>query len=151
MEEERTNWEQSNLISELIQGMELAKQLKQHVNADSPAGTMDVLLHQILSSYEKSLVILKCNRSAPLPESPISVNGSPQSDDFDRENCENRSACKKRWNLEAYIFKKTKHFDATSAENVADTYAYEPMLMAFVFGLTQKDVTKMDEPSEGEL
>ncbi|KAJ9148052.1 hypothetical protein P3X46_030148 [Hevea brasiliensis] len=92
------NLEQKTLISELIQGMELAKQLRAHLNTASSVETRDSLIQRILSSYEKSLLILNWSGSmgqqqqqqqnfgatvGVVPESPISLNGSPGSDDFD--------------------------------------------------------------------
>ncbi|EEF51328.1 probable WRKY transcription factor 41 [Ricinus communis] len=91
------SWEQHTLVRELIQGMELAKQLRVHLNSASSVETRDSLIQRILSSYEKSLLILNWSGSliqqqnaggvsvapATVPESPISMNGSPGSDDFD--------------------------------------------------------------------
>ncbi|GMN31651.1 hypothetical protein TIFTF001_003334 [Ficus carica] len=100
------SWEQKTLIGELIQGMELAKQLRQNLGAKSSAETREFLVQRILSSYEKSLLILKWSGSMgpgqqhqqqpqggggglgvatnlPVPESPISVNESPRSDEQD--------------------------------------------------------------------
>ncbi|CAL5353682.1 unnamed protein product [Camellia sinensis] len=74
--------EQKSLINELTQGMEIAKQLRFHLNSASSAENRQLLLQRILSSYEKSLLILKS--SAPttgMPESSISGDGSPQSED----------------------------------------------------------------------
>ena len=87
---------QKTLIGELIQGMELAKQLKQNLCAKSSPETREFLVQRILSSYEKALLVLKWSGSMgqpqPLgvatslcvPESPISINESPRSDDFER-------------------------------------------------------------------
>ncbi|THF99119.1 probable WRKY transcription factor 53 [Camellia sinensis] len=87
------NWEQT-LINELAHGMELAKQLRAHLNSTSSAESREILLQRILSSYEKAFMILKWSGSighpqlsAPitnLPESSISGDGSPQSEEFDR-------------------------------------------------------------------
>lgn len=76
------------LINELIQGMEQAKQLKVQLGTKSTAQTRQVLVQNILSSYEKALSILKWGGSITHPqtvepESPLSVNGSPGSDYFD--------------------------------------------------------------------
>lgn len=107
------SWEQKTLIGELIQGMELAKQLRQNLGAKSSPETREFLVQRILSSYEKSLLILKWSGSMgsgqqhqqqpqggggglgvatnlPVPESPISVNESPRSDEQD-------PISKKRW------------------------------------------------------
>ncbi|GMQ05689.1 hypothetical protein CsSME_00050615 [Camellia sinensis var. sinensis] len=74
--------EQKSLINELTQGMEIAKQLRFHLNSASSAENRQLLLQRILSSYEKSLLILKS--SAPttgMTESSISGDGSPRSED----------------------------------------------------------------------
>uniref|UniRef100_A0A2P2KF72 WRKY transcription factor n=2 Tax=Rhizophora mucronata TaxID=61149 RepID=A0A2P2KF72_RHIMU len=103
------NWEQKTLINELSQGMELAKQLQLHLIAASSVEARDHLLQRILSSYERSLLILNCSGSTVhpqtvrltvgVPESPLSINGSPRSDDFDRglkDNLSHNDASKKR-------------------------------------------------------
>ncbi|KAL5541261.1 hypothetical protein UlMin_042483 [Ulmus minor] len=106
-------WEQKTLISELIQGQELAKQLRLNLCTQSSADTKEFLVQRILSSYEKALLILKCSgpirqpqpqalkvaTSVVLPESPISVEESPRSDDFDRGQHEFRDGNKKRKTL----------------------------------------------------
>ncbi|XP_059642829.1 probable WRKY transcription factor 53 [Cornus florida] len=88
--------EHMTLINELTEGMELAKQLKFHLNSTSSVETRELLLQRMVSSFEKALLILKWSGSvgepqtaaAPtttgLPESSISVDGSPGSEDFDR-------------------------------------------------------------------
>ncbi|KAK6129950.1 hypothetical protein DH2020_036344 [Rehmannia glutinosa] len=103
-------WEYRTLIDELTQGMEKAKQLHFHLcsTTSSPSEAQDLLVQRILSSYEKALLILKWRGSvgpaqvtAPasgLPESSVSVDGSPRSDDLnknfkDHQEC---SASKKR-------------------------------------------------------
>lgn len=110
------SYEQKTLISELILGANLARQLRAHLSSASSAETREVLIQGILNSYEKALLILKWSgpimghpQSVPptaagasgVPESPLSVNGSPQSDDFDRgvavmEQFDSREASKKR-------------------------------------------------------
>ncbi|KAI3453812.1 hypothetical protein Pfo_010475 [Paulownia fortunei] len=82
------------LINELTQGMEKAKQLHFHLCSTSPSEAQDLLLQRILSSYEKALLILKwrgsvgqAQVSAPAsgaPESSISVDGSPRSEDLNK-------------------------------------------------------------------
>lgn len=101
----RWNWEQGTLMSELIQGMELAKQLRLHLGAASSAESRDLLVQKILSSYDKALMMLKPNNAAaaattgvPAAESPLSINCSPtQCDDLDKDNNQNtRDVSKKR-------------------------------------------------------
>ncbi|GMI95548.1 hypothetical protein HRI_003224100 [Hibiscus trionum] len=70
------NWEQGTLVSELIQGLELAKQLRLHLGASSCVESRDLLVQKILSSYEKALLILKPR--GPVAESPLTINGSPR-------------------------------------------------------------------------
>ncbi|KAI6707092.1 hypothetical protein NL676_010054 [Syzygium grande] len=103
------SYEQKTLISELIQGMDFAKQLRVHLTSAPSTETRDVLMQGILSSYEKALLILKWRGSMPqsqpvvavsgIPESPLSVNGSPRSDDFEKgigDHLQNRDISKKR-------------------------------------------------------
>ncbi|KAK2650098.1 hypothetical protein Ddye_017587 [Dipteronia dyeriana] len=52
--------EQMVLISELTQGKELAKQLRNHLKPSSSKETRDFLIQQILGSYEKALSMLNC-------------------------------------------------------------------------------------------
>ncbi|XP_022136601.1 probable WRKY transcription factor 41 [Momordica charantia] len=89
------SWDQKSLIGELIQGMELTKQLRAELNLESAAESRGSLVQGILSSYEKALIILKWNgamsqpqmaeaAASALPGSPISVNESPSSDDSGR-------------------------------------------------------------------
>ena len=96
--EDEWRWEQNTLINELIQGMEVARKLKADLKTPYSADTKDLLVQRILSSYEKALLILRWNASTSksqnmshatatfLPESPISVSGSPLREDFDGAN-----------------------------------------------------------------
>lgn len=90
------DWEQKNLINELTQGRELARQLQGHLNASSSSHeTREFLVQKILSSYEKSLSMLRWSSSVGEPqpiagavrtsESPPSLVGSPRSEDSDRD------------------------------------------------------------------
>ncbi|KAK4843098.1 hypothetical protein QYF36_003995 [Acer negundo] len=110
------SWEQKTLMSELIEGMKSAKKLRVHLGSTSSVETSDVLVQRILSSYEKALLILKwpgpgsttvqaqatigaAAANCGVPESPISNNGSPTSDDFDgvfKDNLDNQENSKKR-------------------------------------------------------
>lgn len=101
-------WEEKTLINELIQGMELTKQLRVHLNAKSSTETRELLLQRILSSYDKALLILKWSESigqpqpaAPLtglPKSPVSGDGSPQSGDYGvfKDQADRKVVSKKR-------------------------------------------------------
>ncbi|XP_022761163.1 probable WRKY transcription factor 53 [Durio zibethinus] len=103
--EPRWNGEQGTLISELIQGMELANQLRMHLGAACSVESRDLLVQEILSSYERALLILKLSgpigqpqqnvgTTSGVPESPLSINGSPRSDDLDNQDV--RDVSKKR-------------------------------------------------------
>lgn len=88
--------EQKMLISELIQGLNFAKQLRWQLNSASTAESREAMMQGILSSFEKALLILKwsgptsgqpqaTSAAVPaVPESPLSVNGSTQSEDFEK-------------------------------------------------------------------
>ncbi|OIV94019.1 hypothetical protein TanjilG_19380 [Lupinus angustifolius] len=91
--ESELRWEQNILINELIQGMEVAKQLKEDLKTPYSVDTMDMLVQRILSSYEKALLVLNASAPKPLnmspgtatllPDSLISFAGSPIRDDND--------------------------------------------------------------------
>ncbi|KAB2000865.1 hypothetical protein E1A91_D12G267100v1 [Gossypium mustelinum] len=129
--EHRGNREQGTLISELIQGMELAKQLRVHLDTASSAESMDLLVQKILSSYEKALLILQFSRpmsmgqpqqnvgaTSGVPESPLSINGSPRSDDLDKDNQDTRDVSKKRKMLPRW----TDHVRVTSENLLEGTH-----------------------------
>ncbi|KAB2596783.1 WRKY transcription factor 53 [Pyrus ussuriensis x Pyrus communis] len=101
MENCNIHWEQRSLVNELAQGRELARQLQIHLNApSSPHGTRELLVQKIILSYEKALSILNsigspsgCEQQQPtghvairmVESPPHSLNGSPWSEDSDRE------------------------------------------------------------------
>lgn len=77
------NWEQST-ANELIQGMEMAKQLKLNFNSIScSTETQQLLLQGILSSYNNALLIVNGNGSSALQPQQVaaatldSPEGSP--------------------------------------------------------------------------
>ncbi|KAK3026579.1 hypothetical protein RJ639_041599 [Escallonia herrerae] len=73
------------IINELIQGKELANQLKNRIDTTTTYETCEFLVEKILSSYEKALSML--NWSALL-ESPHSLAGtSPRSENYDSLDC----------------------------------------------------------------
>lgn len=101
------SYEQKTLISELILGANLARQLMAQLSSASSAENWEVLIQGILNSYEKALFILKLSEpimcqtqpvpattagATGVPESPLSVNGSPCSNDF----VDSREISKKR-------------------------------------------------------
>lgn len=111
-------WEQKNLINELTQGRELARQLHSHLSASSSSHeTREFLVQKILASYEKSLSMLRWSSSVGEPqpiagairsysESPPSLVGSPRSEDSDRDvrDLDHRSdAPRKRYIYSTYI------------------------------------------------
>lgn len=88
-------WQQKTLVNELTQGMELTKQLKIHLSPSSMSQTQEFLVHKIVASFEKALLIVKWSgpvenpqpvAPSSAPQSPLSVNGSPRtvSEDFDK-------------------------------------------------------------------
>ncbi|XP_059434019.1 probable WRKY transcription factor 53 [Corylus avellana] len=100
------DWEQKNLLHELAQGRELARQLQGHLNLPSSSHeTREFLVTKILTSYEKALSMLQWSSSVGdqpqhtggagfrKSESPPSLAGSPRSEDSDPEH---RDASRKR-------------------------------------------------------
>lgn len=85
---------EKTLANELVQGMEMAKQLRVHMGSTTTSiETRDFLVQRILASYEKALLMVNVGGSIPasgILESPLSINGSPRSEDFDRENAEGK-------------------------------------------------------------
>ncbi|KAE8708288.1 WRKY family transcription factor [Hibiscus syriacus] len=118
--ERRWNWEQGTLVSELIQGLELAKQLRFQLDTSASAESTDLLVQKILSSYEKALQILKVNVGATsaVPGSPLSMNGSPRSDDLDKDNQDTRDVSKKRKMLPRW----TDHVRVTCESQLEGTH-----------------------------
>ncbi|XP_057978991.1 probable WRKY transcription factor 41 [Malania oleifera] len=84
--------EQSTLINELNQGMELAKELGNHLHPASSPKVRQLLVERILSSYDKALKMLQCSGDlagvefeSP-PNTPPSLAGSsPRSEISDRD------------------------------------------------------------------
>ncbi|OMO75947.1 DNA-binding WRKY [Corchorus capsularis] len=126
--ENMREWEQRNLINELTEGRELAKQVQLHLSVPSSpchdqTRELILLVQKIQASYEKALSILNFNTSLlaadhqqppqaqpqpsgvamiRMPESPPSRSGSPRSEDSDRdfkEQQEFKDASKKRKTL----------------------------------------------------
>ncbi|KAL7597172.1 uncharacterized protein LOC111918784 [Lactuca sativa] len=80
-------YEQTTVIHELTQGIEMAKQLRLNLNS---AEAREFLIHKILSSYDKALFTLKSAgqpRANPLPESSLPKSSistvSPKSGEFE--------------------------------------------------------------------
>ncbi|XP_030457109.1 probable WRKY transcription factor 41 [Syzygium oleosum] len=77
------NWEQHNLINELAQGKELAKQLSDHlVSSSSSRETRQFLVEKILSCYQKSLAMLNYDAfmGEHRPTFSIGTSGSPNNE-----------------------------------------------------------------------
>ncbi|XP_010439133.1 PREDICTED: probable WRKY transcription factor 53 [Camelina sativa] len=94
------SWEQKTLLSELILGLDAAKKLQSRLG-EATAETDEILVKQIVSSYERSLLLLNWSSSPTtvqllptqitvvpvkttggVPESPALINGSPRSEEF---------------------------------------------------------------------
>lgn len=90
----------NDLINELKQGKELAKQLLIHLNVPSSSReAREFLVHKILLSYDKALSMLNSSTTSTdhqqhttgtatgiiLSESPRSFSGSPRSEDSDHD------------------------------------------------------------------
>ncbi|XP_010422045.1 PREDICTED: probable WRKY transcription factor 41 [Camelina sativa] len=112
---EMMNWEQRNLLNELIHGLRAAKQLQASPAPSSSSSSScltsemkETLLQQVVSSYEKAIMMLNGSHnpttervmdpvvnSGKVPESPASINESPKSEEFLDVGCKDYS-CKKR-------------------------------------------------------
>ena len=91
------SWEQKSLVGEIIQGMELAQQLRLSLNATSASSeNREFLVQRILTSYEKALLLLQLSgspqtshadtKSPVLQESRMSANTSPCGDDYNHRS-----------------------------------------------------------------
>ncbi|KAK6918252.1 WRKY domain [Dillenia turbinata] len=113
MESEKDCDQNNNLIIELTQGRELAKQLRDHLNhsSSSSLGSGGILVDRILSSYEKALSML--NFTAEFPSLAYS---SPRSEGSERNTIADqphKSVCKKRkaskrWTEQVRIDQETR-------------------------------------------
>lgn len=84
--------DQFSLINELTQGMEVAKQLKAQMGPEYSLQSKEMLLHKIVTSYDKALYILGCGGPTEqphqllsvalpvMPLSPVSAMGSTKSE-----------------------------------------------------------------------
>ncbi|KAG5061547.1 hypothetical protein JHK87_002576 [Glycine soja] len=101
-----SNWEQNALISELIQGLEVARKLKEDLSSASSVDARDShsLLQRILSSYDKALLFLRWNESVSMqqptktssPQSPLSIDKTPLREDAEEDHQELKHNSKKR-------------------------------------------------------
>ncbi|KAJ0602501.1 putative transcription factor WRKY family [Helianthus annuus] len=69
------------IINELIQGKEFAMHLKSILSSESSSETKHVLIHQIISSYDRALLMVN---QGEMPESSVSLDESPHSQDFNQ-------------------------------------------------------------------
>lgn len=82
----------ASIINELTQGMQLARQLKSILSSDTSTETKQVLIQEIISSYDRALLMVNWGGQAPplvppmlsQPESSVSIDESPQSGDFNQ-------------------------------------------------------------------
>nr|WGV38230.1 WRKY [Loropetalum chinense var. rubrum] len=127
------DWEQKNLIIELTQGRELAKQLQIHLNVPSSSQeTRELLVQRILASYDKAISMLKWTGTAAgepstigvvagMSDSPRSLSGSPRSEDSDRDfkDPEHKDASRKRKSLPRWT-KRVQVCPGTALEGSLD-------------------------------
>ncbi|KAL8091294.1 putative WRKY transcription factor 53 [Apium graveolens] len=97
-------FEKSTIVNELIQGMEVARQLKFHLSSSSTSPENQLtMLQKILSSYDTALLLLNWSDSSVvqpqavpamvnLPESPISTNESGDFKDHHQDVSKKRKA-----------------------------------------------------------
>ncbi|GMJ00946.1 WRKY DNA-binding protein 46, WRKY DNA-BINDING PROTEIN 46 [Hibiscus trionum] len=87
------DWEQSTLLKELTQGMELTNLLRKHLHPSSPPETRQVLLDKILCSYEKALSMLNWSEFMVETKPKISTLGSPASIACSSHTFKKRKTC----------------------------------------------------------
>lgn len=91
------SWEQKSLVGEIIEGMELAQQLRLSLSTTSSSSeNTEFLVQRILTSYEKALLLLQLSGSPQTsivdaianvpPESRMSANTSPCGDDYNHRS-----------------------------------------------------------------
>ncbi|ONI07391.1 hypothetical protein PRUPE_5G117000 [Prunus persica] len=118
------SWEHKSLLTEIIEGMELAKQLRLSLSAASSSDTRQFLVQRILSSYEKALLILNfsgpaqstAGAIASVPESLVSAYAGPCFDDYNKSPKDHQDltdVSKKR----KIMAKWTDHVMRVSSEN----------------------------------
>lgn len=103
------SWEHEALMNELIQGMEVARKLKEDLMLPSSVDdTRDSLLQRILSSYDKALLILSCDapisesqtmnqatKTSP-PQSPLSIQTTPLKEGGIKDHQEQHNSKKRK-------------------------------------------------------
>lgn len=90
------SWEQKSLVGEIIEGMELAQQLRLSLSTTSSSENTEFLVQRILTSYEKALLLLQLSGSPQTsnvdaianvpPEFRTSENTSPCGDDYNHRS-----------------------------------------------------------------
>lgn len=95
-------WEQVSLISELIQGKELAEQLCSHLSSSSSLEEKALLVEKILSSYEKALSLLNVgendiiNNGRVMMDSIYSLIGDSPKSEVSDQDFSHKDSVKKR-------------------------------------------------------
>ncbi|KAL8150400.1 hypothetical protein V2J09_020208 [Rumex salicifolius] len=126
--------DQTLLINELIQGMELTRQLRTQLGSEFSTQTNQILLQQIISSYDRALNILgwgspakKPRQLTPvtsprMPSSPSSYIGTPKGNECSLKRSykelEKKNSCRKSastW---------TKHVKLSSENGINDGYSW---------------------------
>ncbi|KAH6804626.1 hypothetical protein C2S51_032873 [Perilla frutescens var. frutescens] len=104
MEKFPSDSELRNVVRELSEGKELAKQLQHHLNLQSSSSShesREFLLQRILYSYDHALSMLTHGEGPPPPpttDSPRSLAGSPpHSDDSDQDLASRKRKTVARW------------------------------------------------------
>lgn len=103
--------EQNGLMNELTRGKDLVNQLRFHLSPNS--STAEFVIEQILSSFDRALLMLNCNgseaelqviprHSFPMIESP-QQSGSPRSDDSDDRDVSKKRKSMPRWTEQVRI------------------------------------------------
>ncbi|KAB2620788.1 WRKY transcription factor 53 [Pyrus ussuriensis x Pyrus communis] len=113
-----------SLVNEIIEGLELAKQLRLSLNAKSSSDKKQFLVQRILSSYEKALLMLKCSVSpqspigaiTSVPESQMSAGAGPCCDD-NNTSLQDRHDLTEVSKKRKEMAKWTEHVTRVSCEN----------------------------------
>ncbi|XP_062027121.1 probable WRKY transcription factor 53 [Rosa rugosa] len=122
------SWEQKSLVGEIIQGMELAQQLRLSLSATSTSSeTREFLVQRILTSYEKALLLLQLSGTPQTPhvdaksivpqESRMSANTSPCGDDYNHRSFNDHQDLHEISKKRKIMAKWTDHVIRVSSEN----------------------------------
>ncbi|KAL6182347.1 hypothetical protein ACLB2K_043770 [Fragaria x ananassa] len=118
------SWEQKSLVGEIIEGMELAQQLRLSLNATSASSeNREFLVQRILTSYEKALLLLQLSgspqtsQSAVLQDFRMSANTSPCGDDYNHMSFKDHQDLQEISKKRKSMAKWTDHVIRVSSEN----------------------------------